>query len=116
MILMAWVRDYGKISCCGMLRTGTLSDENQSLHAIVHGRVQGVSFRYYATAHANELGLTGWVRNLPDGTVEVMAEGSRERLDQLLQFLQTGPTGARVSTVETSWQTASGHYNDFSIH
>lgn len=82
----------------------------------MHGQVQGVSFRYYTNMRAEELDITGWVRNLPDGTVEVMAEGTRAQLDRLLDFLRQGPTGAQVSSVEANWQAASGHFANFSIH
>ncbi len=85
------------------------------LHAVIHGRVQGVSFRYYTTLRAGEIGITGWVRNLPDGTVEVKAEGTRDQLDQLLVFLNQGPLGARVLSVEVDWQSASGEFDHFVI-
>jgi acylphosphatase len=75
----------------------------QQFHAIVHGRVQGVSFRYYAKIEADRLGLTGWVRNLPDGTVEATASGPREALDSLVRWLRHGPSGARVTGVEVDW-------------
>jgi acylphosphatase len=87
----------------------------EQLHAIVHGRVQGVSFRYYTVLRANELDITGWVRNLPDRTVEVTAEAPREKLDILLDFLKVGPTGARVTGVDVEWLAASGQYSDFSV-
>jgi len=92
-----------------------LSIENEQLHAIVQGRVQGVSFRYYTTLRAHELGITGWVRNLPDGAVEVLAEGARAQLDQLATFLKVGPVGARVNAVDMKWQRATGQYRDFAI-
>src|SRR5436309_6824649 len=72
----------------------------QQVHAIVHGRVQGVSFRYYAKAEADRLGLTGWVRNMPDGTVETIAVGSREALEGFVRWLHEGPSGARVTRVD----------------
>ena len=53
-----------------------------------HGRVQGVGFRYYAVNKANQLGLTGWVRNLPDGTVEMEVQGNEPSIDELIIFLQ----------------------------
>jgi acylphosphatase len=87
----------------------------EQLHAIVRGRVQGVSFRHYTHQRAKELGLTGWVRNLPDGTVEVTAEGERETLEQLLGFLDTGPLGAHVVHVLKHWQPASDQYHDFDV-
>ena len=57
-------------------------------HIIFYGRVQGVGFRYYAVNKANQLGLTGWVRNLPDGTVEMEVQGHEEQIDELIIFLQ----------------------------
>ena len=57
-------------------------------HIILHGRVQGVGFRYYAVNKANQLGLTGWVRNLPDGTVEMEVQGNEPSIDELIIFLQ----------------------------
>lgn len=57
-------------------------------HIIFYGRVQGVGFRYYAVNKANQLGLTGWVRNLPDGTVEMEVQGEEPLIDQLIIFLQ----------------------------
>jgi acylphosphatase len=74
------------------------------LHATIHGRVQGVSFRYFTRTQAQQLGITGWVRNLPDGTtVETLAFGSREALDQFLDWLHQGPPGAKVVRVDTEW-------------
>jgi acylphosphatase len=87
----------------------------QQLHAVVHGRVQGVSFRYNTVLRANELGITGWVRNLPERTVEVTAEGPREQLDMLIEYLKVGPTGARVTGVDIEWLDASGQYSEFSV-
>ena len=57
-------------------------------HIIFYGRVQGVGFRYYSVNKANQLGLTGWVRNLPDGTVEMEVEGYEPQIDELILFLQ----------------------------
>lgn len=57
-------------------------------HIVFYGRVQGVGFRYYAVNKANQLGLTGWVKNLPDGTVEMEAQGEEPLIDQLIIFLQ----------------------------
>lgn len=85
------------------------------LHAIVHGRVQGVSFRYYTLNRATELGLAGYVRNRGDGGVEVVAEGPRSALDQLLSFLRAGPRAAFVTEVETSWTTATGAFSRFEV-
>lgn len=73
------------------------------LHAVVYGRVQGVSFRYYAARKAQELGLTGWIRNRADGTVETIAVGSRAKLDEFLTWLHHGPPAAHVVDVDTIW-------------
>lgn len=89
---------------------------HQQLRAIVHGHVQGVSFRYYTLARANELSLTGWVANLPDHrSVEVVAEGTRPELEQLLAFLRQGPPAARVIEVEVKWNIASGRFDRFEV-
>jgi acylphosphatase len=87
----------------------------EQLHAIVHGRVQGVSFRYYTVLKAVDLNLKGWVRNLPDGTVEVLAEGAHEPLGQLLDFLHRGPSGASVESVDVQWGAATGDLVDFIV-
>ena len=85
------------------------------LHAIVHGRVQGVSFRYYTQRRAGELGLTGYVRNLWDRTVEVVAEGPRPKVDELLAFLRVGPRSAFVTEVTMRWSAATGEFNRFEV-
>ena len=75
-----------------------------SVQVVVCGRVQGVFFRAFAVRQASQLGLTGYVRNLPGGqTVEVHAEGARQQLAELISYLKIGPPGAKVQTVETSW-------------
>jgi len=85
------------------------------LHAVVHGRVQGVSFRYYTQKRANELNLSGYVRNQWDGTVEVVAEGSRGDLEELLSFLHTGPRSAFVTQVDTQWSAPAGSFERFGV-
>ncbi len=87
-----------------------------SLHAIVKGRVQGVFFRAFAVRCATALGLAGYVRNLPNGrAIEVHAEGKRERLEELLQYLHRGPPGARVEKVEVKWANYSGDFSSFEV-
>ena len=83
------------------------------LHAVVRGRVQGVNFRYYTLRTGERLGLTGWVANRWDGTVEVVAEGSREKLGDLLSFLQRGSPSALVQKVDVDWQPGTGEFEDF---
>jgi acylphosphatase len=78
-----------------------VSGGSERLRARVRGRVQGVGFRAATLREARGLGLRGWVRNLPDGAVEVVAEGPRADLDALVAFLWRGPRGAHVSHVDT---------------
>lgn len=85
------------------------------LHAIVHGRVQGVSFRYYTQRRARELALTGYVRNLWDGTVQVVAEGPRPAVDELLAFLHEGPRAALVTQVDTQWPAPTREFDRFEV-
>jgi acylphosphatase len=88
---------------------------NERLHALVEGHVQGVGFRYFVFGAAQELNLTGWVRNTYDGSVEVLAEGLRKDLETLTFFLRKGPRGSFVSGVETEWKKASGEFERFDI-
>ena len=84
--------------------------------ATVRGRVQGVNFRSFAASHARRLGLTGWVRNLPDGTaVEVYAEGPRAAVEGLLRRLGEGPGMARVDGVDADWRLPSGEADGFTV-
>lgn len=85
------------------------------LTANIRGRVQGVSFRYNTQSVAKSLSLTGWVRNEPDGSVTAVAEGSQESLEQFLRFLNQGPRGARVTSVDNSWSMATREFADFEI-
>ncbi len=87
-----------------------------SIQVIVYGRVQGVFFRDFVFMRATELGLTGYVRNLPDeGAVEVSAEGERKRLEELISYLKVGAPTARVVNVVTNWSEYTGNYFRFSI-
>ena len=90
--------------------------ELASLSARVHGLVQGVYFRSFVQRQAQALGLTGYVRNLPDGvTVEIQAEGDREKLDELASRLKVGPPGARIDRIEIEWSEYSAKFDDFRI-
>ena len=87
-----------------------------SVQVIVYGRVQGVYFRAFTSRHANQLGLTGYVRNVTGGiAVEVQAEGKRAKLEELIDSLRKGPIGAKVERVETDWAEYTGSYPDFSV-
>jgi acylphosphatase len=81
---------------------------------VIHGRVQGVGFRYFVERHAQRLGLRGWVRNLPDGSVEVEASGPKEALDELEGLLWRGPQWADVRRVEVE-EAPVLHYEGFHI-
>lgn len=89
--------------------------ESASLQATVHGLVQGVFFRAFVARRARELGLAGYVRNLPDGAVEVLAEGGRRQLEKLVEYLREGPPAARVDNVVTAWSKHTGNYTVFSV-
>lgn len=87
----------------------------ERLHAVVRGRVQGVSYRFYTRDMAASLGLTGWVANRSDGSVEVVAEGPRPALDQLLDWLRRGPPLARVDEVQAQFAPATREFTRFTI-
>lgn len=88
----------------------------QRLHATVRGRVQGVGFRFFVARVGYRLGIRGHVRNLPDGRrVEVIAEGSRPALDELVQELQAGPPLARVESVTVRWSPPAGDLQPFGV-
>lgn len=87
-----------------------------SFLAIVHGRVQGVYFRAFVQGQARELGLTGYVRNLAGGTsVEVRAEGEKEKLEKLVGYLHIGPEGSRVENVDVEWSAFEGVCEEFKV-
>jgi acylphosphatase len=86
-----------------------------SLQATVSGRVHGVFFRAYVESRAGALNLTGYVRNLSDGRVEVRAEGERERLEKLVHYLEMGSPAARVDKVVTKWGKYCGLFLDFRV-
>jgi len=90
-------------------------NDHSRLHAVVKGRVQGVGFRAFVYQKANEIGLTGWVRNRWDGTVEVLAEGQHPALNRFIVTLKRGPRSAMVTAVDIKWQTATGEFNHFTV-
>ena len=77
--------------------------ESTWVHVLVEGRVQGVGFRWFTRDAAAALGLSGWVRNLKDGRVELLARGPRPRLDELLARLWEGPPASTVFSLDVSW-------------
>jgi len=86
-----------------------------ALHAVVEGRVQGVGFRYFVLEQAQNLDLTGWVRNRARGEVEVYAEGKKDALDLFISQLERGPGMAYVSNLTVDWLPAAGNHTRFSI-
>lgn len=77
--------------------------------------MQGVGFRYFVQRKAQQLGLSGWVRNNDDGTVELVAEGTRRQLEDLKRVVEEGPRLARVDRVETRWSEATGNLGRFEL-
>ena len=81
----------------------------------VHGRVQGVGFRFTTVARASDLGLAGWVRNTWDRTVEAVFEGDEEDVRAMVRWCQRGPTFAHVSKVDAQYSDATGEFNGFHV-
>lgn len=84
-------------------------------HISVSGIVQGVYFRDFTRSHASAFGLTGWVRNLPDGQVEAVVEGEREEIDRLVERLWTGPPASRVDDIQVNWEDYTGSFINFQV-
>lgn len=87
----------------------------ERLHAVIRGDVQGVGFRWFVVDAARPLGLRGWVRNRPDGSVELTAEGERAELEALLTAARRGPRSAHVTAVDAQWQDARGDLRTFDL-
>jgi len=87
----------------------------KAFRALVIGRVQGIGFRYSAIHEARRLGVNGTVANLPDGNVEVVAEGDADRLARFVSWLRRGPPGAHVRDLQIQWTPFTGRYADFEV-
>lgn len=87
----------------------------ERLHVKIRGDVQGVSYRAHANHGAKALKLGGWVRNLPNGDVEIVAEGDKETLERFLQHLKRGPPMAKIEFIDVKWEKAEGKFRDFLI-
>ena len=81
----------------------------------VYGRVQGVGYRFFTERHARRLGLKGYVRNLSDGSVEVVVEGDRVRIEELIERLRKGPLLAKVERIDVRWEKPKGEFFTFTI-
>ncbi|MBU0945847.1 MAG: acylphosphatase [Proteobacteria bacterium] len=92
-----------------------MSEQSKRIHAVVHGRVQGVFFRETTCQQARRLGLSGWVRNLANGTVETEFQGDQKAVAQMLDWLAQGSTLSRVTRVESREKNPLGGESEFSI-
>ncbi len=86
-----------------------------AVHLIIHGRVQGVGFRYFTQTTAQNLGLVGWVKNRWDGSVEIRAEGPKEKLRRLVNAVRRGPSTAWVDRVEEKWREPTQEFSNFTV-
>ena len=85
------------------------------VHVIVRGRVTGVFFRAATQREARRLGITGWVKNRPDGNIEIVAEGEEEAIKEIVSWAHHGPSAARVDGVDVRWRGYTGEFSDFRI-
>lgn len=88
----------------------------EELYAKITGRVQGVFFRAETAERARSLGLTGWVRNTPDGWVELVVQGKRKQLEEFLEWCKKGPPRAEVKSIEIKWQESKEGFKEFEIY
>jgi acylphosphatase len=92
-----------------------IRNEPARLHVWVKGRVQGVGFRAFTARTAQMLGLRGWVRNVGNDRVEILAEGTREDLLRLLEAVRVGPRAAVVDEIQENWETPEGKFSGFNV-
>ena len=85
------------------------------IHMLIRGRVQGVFFRASAQREARRLGITGWVKNRPDGSIELLAEGDEDSIKELSSWANHGPSAARVDGVDVRWRGYTGEFPEFLI-
>lgn len=93
----------------------TETDTSKRISARITGRVQGVGFRNFTQRRARRLGVDGWVRNEPDGSVRLEAEGARSDLEELVNAVRSGPRMARVENMEVDWNDAAGEFDGFRV-
>ena len=84
-------------------------------HIVVQGLVQGVYFRHFTRITAEQLGLSGWVRNRSDGGVEVVCEGPREQILAMIDWCRQGPVSARVDAIDVQWEDYTGEFKSFEV-
>ncbi len=84
-------------------------------HVVIHGLVQGVFFRASTREEAIRIGVRGWVRNLPDGTVEALFEGEKKKVEEVVAWCYQGPAGAAVVKVDLKWEPFQGEFSRFDV-
>ena len=89
--------------------------KRERVHLVIKGRVQGVCFRAFTRDKAQEIGLTGWVKNLADGSVEAVFEGTKQQLKKAVIWCYKGPPGASVTGVDEKWYDYTGEFDSFDI-
>lgn len=97
------------------MSTANAMKEMARVHLKINGRVQGVYFRASTVEQARRLGLTGWVMNCADSSVEIVAEGTREQLEKLVTWCCSGPPGAQVKKLRTEWENSTNEFQGFFI-
>ncbi len=93
----------------------TEKEDKVRVHLVIKGRVQGIFFRATACDEATRLGVTGWVINCRDGSVECVVEGEKDKVDRLISWCHHGPPGARVTDVDVRWEECTGEFDSFSV-
>lgn len=93
----------------------TLATQKTRAQVVVRGIVQGVNYRWFTQRRASDLGLTGFVRNAPDGSVQATIEGTREKIELLLETMRVGPSAAVVESVAVEWHAPSGEFDRFEV-
>lgn len=87
----------------------------KQVHVLISGFVRGIGFRSFVRSNAQHLGLTGWVKNLPNGWVEAVFEGEEEKIKEMIEICRQGPPMAEVERLETEWSNATGEFLGFEI-
>ena len=106
---------YGRFDTKPVFGNINLIMEDRRAHLVIEGRVQGVFYRASAKDRADSLGLTGYVKNLPDGSVEAVAEGSADNINEFIAWCRTGPPNADVSDVRVTFSPFIGEFQNFHI-
>ena len=103
------------VAALGLPGAGFPPAEDVRAHLFISGQVQGVSYRASTQEQAKKRGVTGWVKNLPDGRVEAVLQGPKDKVDDLIEWCRKGPPAAKVDKVEVSWEKAEEDLKTFEI-